>query len=56
MSEQRNVGDGSGYVLLIFAVAGLILFGMIVRDELNQRDNWIRDLQRRIAILEQERR
>lgn len=56
MSEQRDDGDWSGCILWVFVIAGLIISGMIVRDELNKRDNWIRDLQRRIAVLEQERR
>lgn len=55
MSERDD--DGCLNLLAgVIAVAVAVVIMWIVTNEINKRDNWIRDLQRRVGQLEQQRR
>lgn len=57
MSEQSDDGDdlsGCVFIIVFTVVAAIALIFLLNR--LDRQDNYIRDLQRRIAVLEQERR
>lgn len=51
MSETTEKGDGC--MSLVVVIVGVVLIIWIIRSEVTRRDNWIMDLQRRVAELEQ---
>jgi hypothetical protein len=54
MSERDGDSVRGGWVVLIIALLGFVVIAVSFQDALTKRDNWIRDLQRRVAILEQQ--
>lgn len=51
-------GSGGSYVTLVAWLAMLVFTGLLLGyslGRLDRQENWIRDLQRRIAVLEQGR-
>jgi hypothetical protein len=52
MSERDS--DTSGWFIFTLFVLGMFLVGYLIKTEINLRDNWIRDPQRRVGQLEEQ--
>lgn len=55
VSELDDEGCGARLVGLIIAAVIMVIILNVVTGAIEKRDNWIRDLQRRVGQLESER-